>query len=217
MFAFKFKKFISFFLEPLSISVALIIIGLYFLYKKDANSKCAKKFISVGLFSLLLFSWPPLGHILLHPLESQHSAYKEIIPGDNFEYIAVLGSAHGTDSRLPATAQLGMQSLARVTEGVRLKRLFPGAKLIFCGYAGSDPRPHSEAAAQAAVEMGIKAEDIIKLPEPRDTMEESLAIKKIVKGQSFLLVTSASHMLRSMGLFKKCGTKPIAAPTEFIN
>ena len=38
--------------------------------------------------------------------------------------------------------------------------------------------------------------------------------KKIVGDNKFILVTTASHMPRSMALFKKLGMQPIPAPTD---
>jgi uncharacterized SAM-binding protein YcdF (DUF218 family) len=64
--------------------------------------------------------------------------------------------------------------------------------------------------------LGVSAEDIQRLSEPRDTEEESQQIAPIVGPQRFILVTSASHMPRAMGLFRKRGMQPIAAPTDYL-
>ena len=40
-------------------------------------------------------------------------------------------------------------------------------------------------------------------------------LKKTLGKDSFYLVTSACHMPRSMAMFKKMGTRPIAAPADF--
>ena len=62
----------------------------------------------------------------------------------------------------------------------------------------------------------MSAEDILQLAEPRDTEEESQQIAPIVGPHRFILVTSASHMPRAMGLFKRRGLQPIAAPTDYL-
>ena len=41
-------------------------------------------------------------------------------------------------------------------------------------------------------------------------------LRPLIGGASFLLVTSAAHMRRSMALCRKQGLAPIAAPTDFI-
>ena len=69
--------------------------------------------------------------------------------------------------------------------------------------------------AQLAVALGIKRENIIIYGHPKDTREEALYTKTIVVEKPFILVTSATHMPRSMMLFKSLGLNPVAAPTNF--
>ena len=64
--------------------------------------------------------------------------------------------------------------------------------------------------------MGVSKYNILMQEEPRDTEEEALYVKRIVKNKPFILVTAAYHMPRAMELFKKEGLSPIAAPTNFL-
>jgi len=41
-------------------------------------------------------------------------------------------------------------------------------------------------------------------------------VKEIVGKDKFILVTSAAHMPRAMGLFRKQGMEPIPAPTDYM-
>jgi uncharacterized SAM-binding protein YcdF (DUF218 family) len=50
----------------------------------------------------------------------------------------------------------------------------------------------------------------------KDTKDEARLIEEIVGNDSFVLVTSASHMPRSMAIFEKRGMHPIPAPTEHL-
>ena len=43
-----------------------------------------------------------------------------------------------------------------------------------------------------------------------------MVVKEIVGKDKFILVTSASHMLRAMALFRKQGMEPIPAPTDYM-
>jgi uncharacterized SAM-binding protein YcdF (DUF218 family) len=70
--------------------------------------------------------------------------------------------------------------------------------------------------AKMAEALGVRAEDILQLTQPRDTEEESQRMAPIVGSRPFILVTSASHIPRAMGLFRKRGLKPIAAPTDYF-
>jgi uncharacterized SAM-binding protein YcdF (DUF218 family) len=50
---------------------------------------------------------------------------------------------------------------------------------------------------------------------PKDTEEEAAAIARIVGKEPFLLVTSAVHMPRAVGLFKRHGANPIPSPADY--
>ena len=69
--------------------------------------------------------------------------------------------------------------------------------------------------AEVAKALGVKQEDLILESESNDTINEARLIKSIVGNDTFILVTSASHMPRSMGMFKKLGMQPIPAPTGY--
>ena len=67
-----------------------------------------------------------------------------------------------------------------------------------------------------ALELGISKDDIILETASMSTFDEARFIKPIVRGERFLLVTSASHMVRAMALFKKFGMNPVPAPTGHL-
>jgi uncharacterized SAM-binding protein YcdF (DUF218 family) len=63
--------------------------------------------------------------------------------------------------------------------------------------------------------LGVDRQNLILETLSKDTEDEARFIHKIVGKDPFVLVTSASHMPRSMALFKKLGMQPIAAPTDY--
>jgi uncharacterized SAM-binding protein YcdF (DUF218 family) len=58
-------------------------------------------------------------------------------------------------------------------------------------------------------------EDLILESDSKDTNDQARLIQPIVGDDLFLLVTSATHMPRSIALFKSLGMHPIAAPTDW--
>ncbi|MCO6452389.1 MAG: YdcF family protein [Caldilineales bacterium] len=67
--------------------------------------------------------------------------------------------------------------------------------------------------------MGVPAEAVWLEPDARNTYENAIYARDILqeKGvEDFLLVTSATHMPRSMRIFQKQGLEPIPAPTDFL-
>ena len=93
----------------------------------------------------------------------------------------------------------------------------PKAKLVLSGGIG-DKTDVTDAKLMAglSMELGVSKEDIILEQESMSTFEQARFIKPIVRSQRFILVTSASHMPRSVALFRKLGMNPVPAPTGHL-
>ena len=66
-----------------------------------------------------------------------------------------------------------------------------------------------------AVLFGIAPERIVIEGRSRDTAEQARYVADLLGDASLILVTSASHMPRSMALFRQAGLDPIAAPSDY--
>jgi uncharacterized SAM-binding protein YcdF (DUF218 family) len=66
--------------------------------------------------------------------------------------------------------------------------------------------------ARVAMEIGVPENDIILESKSKDTKDQAKIIKSIIGSEPFVLVTSASHMPRSMAMFRKLGMSPIPSP-----
>jgi uncharacterized SAM-binding protein YcdF (DUF218 family) len=207
------KKVVSRFLFPVPLSLELLLLGLFLLWF-TRRQRAGKALVTGGTVLLLAFSNLAVANVLLRPLEHRYPPLRLVHMGPgapSITYIAVLGGLANDDPGIAATSHIGSHLMMRLIEGVRLHDAIPGSKLILSG--GHDS---SEGMARVAEALGVKAEDIQQLAEPRDTEEESKEIAPIVGSQKFILVTSASHMPRAMGLFKKRGLQPVAAPTDYL-
>jgi uncharacterized SAM-binding protein YcdF (DUF218 family) len=209
-FGFFLKKFVTFFIEPLGLVLLLFAIGIYFLFVSKKGF--AKLFLSISFLFLLLFSYEPFSNTLVEILENQHPKYDY---KEDVKYIHVLGSGHNADKSQPLSSNIGNIGVKRVLEGVIIHKNRAGSKLIFTGYEGDTNISNAQMNANLAIALGVKKEDIIIGTEPKDTREEALFAKSILGSEAFVLVTSATHMPRSMKLFKSFGLNPIAAPTAF--
>ncbi len=209
-FGFIIKKTITFFVEPLGFVLTLFALGLYFLYTK--KNRFAKISLSGSFLFLLLFSYPPFSNSLIKNLEERYEKYDY---KHKIKYIHVLGGGHTTDKSQPISSKLSDASTKRVLEGIIIYKNTPGSKLIFTGYAGKTDISTAQMNANLALALGIPKEDMIVNGIPKDTKEEAEFSKTIVGKDKFVLVTSATHMARSIELFKTNGMNPIAAPTYF--
>lgn len=204
------KKFITFFIEPYGMVFSLFVI--WFILSKMKKEKLSRVFLSLAFGLLFLFSYPPFSNFLISSLESQYPKYDY---KDDVTYIHVLGSGHNGDKTQPLSSKIWSAGLKRVLEGVIIHRRIKDSKLIFTGYGSIEDVSTAKMNATLAIALGVKEEDIILGEKPKDTQEEAYFMKKLVGDKAFILVTSASHMLRSVMLFESLDLQPIAAPTAF--
>mgnify|MGYP000718713732 CR=1 FL=1 len=192
--AFTLKKIISAAIMPLSITLLILFIGLFFLNEK--NIKKAKLFITTGFISLIIIAYQPFTNLLFDPLEKNYSKLTEIPSG--VTHILLLGGDVNN----------------RGWEALRLYHKIENAKIITSGYPGSYTIPEAQRTANIFMNLGIPKEDIIIHSEPKDTKEEAIKTKELLGDAPFILVTSSYHMKRAMALFQKEGLNPIAAPAN---
>lgn len=205
------KKIIGNLLLPLPFLLLLMAIALLLLWFSRWQ-KSAKTLLTVSWLGLLLLSLQPVADRLLMPIENQYATYQK---NDPIDYIVVLGGGYTYNPEWAPSSNLFPNSLPRVTEGVRLYRQHPGAKMIFTGAeAISNPLPNAKVAAMVAESLGVPQQDIIILPQAKDTIEEAQAVAQIAQQKTLLLVTSANHLPRAMRIFQKEGLNPIPAPAN---
>jgi len=207
------KKLITFFVEPFGLVFTLLAIGVYFLYTEyTKEKKNTKRFLGFGFFLLFLFSYTPFSNMLVKNLEDKYTKYDYT---HEITYIHVLGSGHNDDFTQPISSMIDGDGMKRVLEGIIIHKRIPNSKLIFTGYAGHTSQTTAQMNANLALALGVKKEDMIINGMPKDTAQEAKFTKTLVGDKPFVLVTSATHMPRSMGLFESLGLHPIAAPTAF--
>lgn len=208
------KKLISMWLMPLPFCCLIILFGLMLSYWR-AHIGRAIAFTGVAL--LMLFSWQPFANSVLYPLEQQYPKFDITQPVDA---IVVLGNCHTVSDEIPPMAQLCGTGLYRLMEGYRIWQTNPEAELLLSGYAGDESRPYAEVAGEIALSLGVPKDKIRLFPTAQDTQQEAELTGPFLKGKSFALVTSASHMQRSIKWFeqqsiKGQALKPIPAPAFF--
>ena len=217
------KKMMLQLMSPVSLSLFISLIGLLLLLFTK-RQRAGKVFVSIGLFLIVLFSYSVIPDYLLRSLEGKYSPYyiqhsnkSSVLEGRHpVKFVVVLGGGHISDPKLPITSQIGEESLVRLIEGIRIYKKYSYAKLIVSGGRGFDPIPNAEVMAHVAKELGVDENDIILESRSKDTKDEAKFIKPLVGNDHFILVTSASHMPRSIAMFKKLGMNPIPAPTGHL-
>lgn len=214
------KKFIAFWLMPLSFCVVAILAGLWLL-RSPRRARLGRALIAAGVLLLVLFSNKFVSKWLIRPIETRYPAIPEL-RADSVppaiaacRYVIVLGGGNGNTPNMAATSLLSTSALGRITEAVRLLRVLPEAKLVVSGPPVRGGDTHATVLARAAISLGIEPGRVVYIDQARDTEDESLAVRRIVGDAPVALVTSAWHMPRSMALFRHAGVTAVACPADY--
>lgn len=131
-------------------------------------------------------------------------------------YLHVLGSGYSLDPNLPATSQLSTSTLARLVEAIRISKSLSHYKIVSSGYSRLDLESQASVVRRAAIELGIPAQNCEILPTPSNTSEEVKAfVSKFGTNKKVIVVSDATHLPRSLMLYKSSGIQAIGAPTNF--
>ncbi len=209
---FLFKKIVAPMFFPVSICLEILLFGVILLWF-TRKQKAGKIIVSIGLICFAVLSFEAVPNMILHSLEYEYPPILEVKETSKVNRVVVLGGGHVFNPKLPLTSQISESSLIRLVEGIRLQKMLAGGKLVLSGGGAFEPVSNAEIMAKTALILGVNKHDIILESSSRDTKEEAILLKDIIGKEKFFLVTSASHMLRAMALFKKEGMNPIPAPT----
>jgi uncharacterized SAM-binding protein YcdF (DUF218 family) len=161
----------------------------------------------------------PIGAWLIAPLENRFAA--PALP-ERVDGIVVLGGA--IDPVLSADRKmLALNgSIERLVAFADLARRYPMAQLIFTGGSGELGHPEAREGDWIGLFLdaaGIARDRVVVERASRNTVENARLTKALVKplaGEVWLLVTSARHMPRSVGVFRKEGWAVIAYPVDYV-
>jgi len=174
--------------------------------------------IAAATLGFLVIATLPIGPWLAAPLENR---FPTSAPPPRIDGIVVLGgSVDPAVSR--ARGQVALLSAAgRITETVALARRFPAARVLISGGDGRiNPGAISEAGAtrDLLIQLGVAAERIELESVARNTYENatlSYAAARPKPGETWLLVTSAMHMPRAVGCFRRAGWTIVPYPVDY--
>ncbi len=208
------KPLLGAFAAPLPTALVLAFAGLILWLTN--RRKVASALFLAGVAIAYLGSISLVGDALLVPLETRYPPLRESeISPSQVSAIVVLGSAYTPRESEPITSLFDDEGLSRIAEGVRLAQRFPSARLVVSGGARPPAGKSALGYSRFAREFGVAAERIVVLDQAQDTAQEAHAIAALLGKQSFLLVTSANHMPRSVALMKRAGANAIPVSTSF--
>jgi uncharacterized SAM-binding protein YcdF (DUF218 family) len=195
--------------------ILVLIIWILLLRGQFLATKWLFSFLATVLFLLALF---PVGAMLLSPLETNFRA-NPVLPA-KVDGIVVLGGPE--NARLSTLwSQVELEDGAeRFLAFMTMVRRFPEAKVVFSGGNGiqqGEGQKVYEVAKKLFEQQGLDMSRLIFELDSRNTFESATFSKKLARpavGEKWILITSAFHMPRSIGVFCKAGWSTIPYPVD---
>jgi uncharacterized SAM-binding protein YcdF (DUF218 family) len=171
--------------------------------------RLGRRLLIASIVGLAICGYSPLGNWLLYPLEQRFPPWNEARGAP--DGIVVLGGPIDPDLSAAHGVAVVSGSADRVIAAAALARRYPNARIIYSG--GSANLILSEAReadyASALFEsLGVPKAQLTMERRARNTRENaeySRAMAAPKAGERWLLVTSAYHMPRAVGVFRKAG------------
>jgi uncharacterized SAM-binding protein YcdF (DUF218 family) len=211
------SKIVWFFLTPSNALVVLALAGLLLQWTRFARVGTRM----TGACVVLLFAagLSPFGHALILPLEERFPAFVD--DGRPVTGIVVIGGTFDTE----ATNAHGQMALNETGERLvalgDLARRYPDAKLIYAGGGSEftpDTTPEATLVENTVDELGLRADRVIYERRSLNTFQNALYAKELAQpkpGERWLVVTSAFHMPRTMGVFRTVGFAVVPYPVDY--
>lgn len=206
---------------PTNLLVILGLAGVLFLFTRMRRT--ARSLVSISLVGLFLAAFSPVGEWVLGPLENRFPQIAEL-DRSSFDGVIVLGGAtniHITQLRDEPTVG---DAAERIFKLIELARLFPEKIIAFSGGGGLGQDGVGPATREADViktlleRAGLPTDNIIFERESLNTWQNAENLRGILEPDPdtrWLLVTSAFHMPRAVGVFRQAGYNVIAYPVDF--
>jgi len=207
------KKLVTpFILPPGLFILALIISGAVFIFWH--RRKIGIYNLAIGLL-FWIFCTAPFSNFLMRGLESEFYIPKNV----NGDVLLLLGG--GIIDHVPDFSGYGIPTdvmIGRIVTAVRLQKKLNIPIIVSGGKANLNRSSEAIIAKRFLPDLGVNESQIVIEEKSRDTIENAKHIREICFKKDYknpILITSASHMKRSLLSFEKVGIDAMPYPASF--
>jgi len=211
------SKVLGFFASPSNVVLCIGLVGVTLLWTRWARA--GRRLAALSVLLLAFAGLSPLGDWLIAPLENRFPPWDAARGAP--DGIIVLGGAFSPELSAARGAPDLNESAERVTAVVALARTYPAARIVYSGGNGQLVRRggvEAEIAGALLESLGVARARLVLEGKSRNTVENARFSKDLVApkaGERWLLITSAYHMPRSIGIFRRVGFAVDAYPVDW--
>jgi uncharacterized SAM-binding protein YcdF (DUF218 family) len=207
------------FINPDTLILLILVIGTLLLWFRWQKS--GRALLTLVTVALLMFVFLPVDKWLLWPLENRFPP--PVTLPEKIDGIIVLGGGENPlISAIRKQPQLN-SAAERLIAFVFLADRYPEAKLVYSGGSGHlNLQEYKEADTARIIfqQLGLNVDRVLFESQSRNTIENVRLTHRLVQpkeGEKWILITSAVHMPRSIGLFRKIDWQVIPYPVDYIS
>ena len=212
------SKIAWFFATPSNLLISLVLLGLLLALVRRFRTFGLRLGLIATLATIGLGLLPVATYILA-PLEERFPPFRD--DGGRIDGIILLGGAvEASDSAARGTV-VANEAAERVLDTIQLAHRYPQARILISGGGGTvfgDGTAEAPIIADFLKSLGVDPGRIVVEERSRTTYENAAFSRDVVspkEGERWLLVTSAWHMPRAVGVFRKAGFSVTPYPVDF--
>lgn len=210
------SKLFWFAVQPVNLSIILLLAGLAFFALRWRRTAVA--LVATAALWLVVCVWTSFGAMLVTPLENRFP--RPTLPGRVAGIVVLGGGFEGGINLVRGGYELNSGG-DRYVEAAALARRYPEARIVISGGSGAlmlEGEEDASTAVRLFEALGVARERLVLEGKSRNTYENAVFTKELVTprpGDTWLLVTSAFHMPRSMALFRKAEFPVTPWPVDY--
>jgi uncharacterized SAM-binding protein YcdF (DUF218 family) len=211
------SKVLGFFAIPSNLVVSIGVLGVLLLPTRF--KRAGGRLVVASLLVLAVLGLSPVGNALIIPLEQRFPPWDSARGAP--DGIIVLGGMITPDVSAARGEVALNESAERVTVAIELALRYPNARILFSGGSGAllfSEGNEAEVAGWLLASFGVAPGRVLLEPRARNTVENAIYSKAMAQpkpGERWLLITSAFHMPRSIGVFRHAGFAVEAFPVDW--
>jgi uncharacterized SAM-binding protein YcdF (DUF218 family) len=212
------SKVLWFFATPSNLLIILTLLGASLSLSRRFRRVGAGMVIALTLVTLAL-GLLPVSSYLMVPLENRFPAFTD--DGRAVDGIILLGGSIEASDSAARGSLVANESAERVLDTIGLAHRYPQARILISGGGGTvfgDGTAEAPIIAAYLATIGIDPSRLMIEDRSRTTYENAIHSRSLADprpGERWLLVTSAWHMPRAVGVFRKAGFPVIPYPVDY--
>jgi uncharacterized SAM-binding protein YcdF (DUF218 family) len=211
------SKLLGLVFQPVNFLALIMLGGIVLCWTRWARG--GRLLLAAAALVFILCCFTPLSTLLLRVLEDRFPHPPETMPAPTG--IIVLGGSINEEISVTRNEISMNEAASRLTAAVELARRYPKARLVFTG-GSSDVRQRGRDEAEGVrrlwLALGVPESQMSFENKSRNTFENATMTRDLLgqkPGDVWLLLTSAWHMPRSIGIFRQAGIAVTAYPVDY--